>query len=78
MERARIRYTGDCICRLPLLTEDEKEEMKNAKVSEELCGKCDKMRISVCDMVCFGTDIEEVIFLSLAMSLDNSLSLVVP
>uniref|UniRef100_A0A9J2Q302 DNA polymerase kappa n=1 Tax=Ascaris lumbricoides TaxID=6252 RepID=A0A9J2Q302_ASCLU len=61
VERARIRYTGDCICRLPLLTEDEKEEMKNAKVSEELCGKCGKMRISVCDMVCFGTDIEEIV-----------------
>uniref|UniRef100_A0A915A9B2 DNA polymerase kappa n=2 Tax=Parascaris TaxID=6254 RepID=A0A915A9B2_PARUN len=61
VERTRIRYTGDCICRLPLLTEDEKEEMKNANVSESLCGKCGKTRISVCDMVCFGTDIEEIV-----------------
>ncbi|KHN71579.1 DNA polymerase kappa [Toxocara canis] len=61
VERARIRYSGDCICRLPLLREDEKEKLQEVSSTEEVCRKCGKVRICVHDVVRFGCDVDEIV-----------------
>lgn len=61
-EHERIRYTGDCICRLPLLKESEFEGTLDSIVKkEEICEKCCKVRISVIDKIEFGTSVEEIV-----------------
>lgn len=54
----RIRYKGDCVCRLPLMGEND---IVNADMTsiEEQCKKCGKTRIRVEDSITFGTTVDE-------------------
>lgn len=51
---------GECICRLPLVAENEICDLNDAKITEEVCAKCKKRRKCVHDRVTFGVDIDEV------------------
>ncbi|CAK5077029.1 unnamed protein product [Meloidogyne enterolobii] len=56
----RIRYTGDCICRLPLIP-------SNQNISEDaervviICNRCNKERIAIIDYVVFGTGLDDIV-----------------
>ncbi|CAB3402899.1 unnamed protein product [Caenorhabditis bovis] len=54
----RVRYGGECICRLPLIDESPSE---NLEKSEEICENCKKVRILYKDEVEFGSSREEVV-----------------
>lgn len=59
----RIRYKGDCICRLPLLSPNDPIN-EDHTLAEEKCKKCEKLRIRVEDFVIFGTSVDDVMVLS--------------
>lgn len=60
VEHERVRYMGECVCRLPLVMENEICHMADAKITEELCTKCKKIRKCVRDCITFGVDVDEV------------------
>ncbi|VDK71183.1 unnamed protein product [Litomosoides sigmodontis] len=60
-EHERIRYMGECICRLPLVAENEISDLNDAEITEEICAKCKKRRKCIRDRVTFGVDIDEVV-----------------
>lgn len=51
---------GECICRLPLVAENEICQLDDAEITEEICTKCKKLRKCVRDRITFGVDIDEV------------------
>ncbi|VDN01991.1 unnamed protein product [Thelazia callipaeda] len=61
IEYGRIRYTGECVCRLPLITEDEMDQLVDAEIVEEECLKCEKVRKCVRDRITFGVNVDEVV-----------------
>ncbi|KAH7731505.1 polk-prov protein [Aphelenchoides avenae] len=56
----RIRYSGKCICRLPLVTLSDMPGERATRY-EESCLKCHNIRTVVKDYVTFGPDVEEVV-----------------
>lgn len=60
VEHDRIRYTGICVCRLPLIAENEMSQLVDAEIIEESCTKCGKLRKCVRDRITFGVDVDEV------------------
>ncbi|VBB26917.1 unnamed protein product [Acanthocheilonema viteae] len=60
-EHERIRYMGECICRLPLIEENEICHLDNAEITEEMCTKCKKPSKCVRDRITFGVDVDEVV-----------------
>uniref|UniRef100_A0A1I8ECV4 DNA polymerase kappa n=1 Tax=Wuchereria bancrofti TaxID=6293 RepID=A0A1I8ECV4_WUCBA len=61
VEHERIRYMGECVCRLPLVTENEICHLTKAGITEEICTKCKKLRKCVRDHITFGVDVDEVV-----------------
>ncbi|VDN95078.1 unnamed protein product [Brugia pahangi] len=61
VEHERIRYMGECVCRLPLVAENEIHHLNKAEITEEICTKCKKLRKCVRDHITFGVDIDEVV-----------------
>ncbi|EJD75452.1 CBR-POLK-1 protein [Loa loa] len=60
-EHERIRYMGECVCRLPLITENEMYHLVSAEITEEICTKCKKLRKCVRDRITFGVDVDEIV-----------------
>ncbi|CAJ0575274.1 unnamed protein product, partial [Mesorhabditis spiculigera] len=63
---ARIRYSGDCSCRLPHITVDELEKEMGSKLEAAVhartnCPKCSKERWIVQDQVEFGIGRQEIV-----------------
>lgn len=61
-EHRRIRYSGDCSCRLPydeMLISKNDEEFN--ETSEEICQKCSKTRKIYVDHVKFPNDVHGVV-----------------
>ncbi|MCP9265680.1 DNA polymerase kappa [Dirofilaria immitis] len=61
VEHERFRYMGECICRLPLVAENEINHLVTAEITEEMCTKCNKLRKCVRDRITFGIDIDEIV-----------------
>lgn len=60
VEHERIRYMGECVCRLPLVAENETCHLGDAEITEEMCTKCKKLCKIVRDRITFGVDVDEV------------------
>uniref|UniRef100_A0A8R1TSM8 DNA polymerase kappa n=1 Tax=Onchocerca volvulus TaxID=6282 RepID=A0A8R1TSM8_ONCVO len=60
-EYERIRYMGECVCRLPLVAENEMSDLVDAEITEEMCTKCKKLRKCVRDRITFGVDVDEIV-----------------
>uniref|UniRef100_A0A1I8B057 DNA polymerase kappa n=1 Tax=Meloidogyne hapla TaxID=6305 RepID=A0A1I8B057_MELHA len=56
----RIRYSGDCICRLPLISPKEKIS-DDAERLALICKRCNKERIAIIDYVVFGTGLDDIV-----------------
>uniref|UniRef100_A0AC35TM05 DNA polymerase kappa n=1 Tax=Rhabditophanes sp. KR3021 TaxID=114890 RepID=A0AC35TM05_9BILA len=50
----RIRYKGDCVCRFPLVSENDPIGNTVPSEASEECSKCKKTRIAVSDQLTFG------------------------
>ncbi|VDP11201.1 unnamed protein product [Onchocerca flexuosa] len=61
IEYERIRYMGECVCRLPLIAENEMSHLVDAEITEEICTKCKKLRKCVRDRITFGIDVDEIV-----------------
>uniref|UniRef100_A0A915Q6K7 DNA polymerase kappa n=1 Tax=Setaria digitata TaxID=48799 RepID=A0A915Q6K7_9BILA len=61
VEHERIRYMGECVCRLPLVAKNEINQLANAEITDELCTRCKKLRKCIRDRVTFGMDIDEIV-----------------
>ncbi|KAK0408433.1 hypothetical protein QR680_003955 [Steinernema hermaphroditum] len=57
----RVRYKGDCICRLPLIQDGDTIDEGTCTLTESKCKKCGKLRVSVEDEITFGTSAEDVV-----------------
>ncbi|VDK45627.1 unnamed protein product [Anisakis simplex] len=57
----RVRYSGDCLCRLPRVLDSDKDQLDSATTSEAFCEKCGRKRIRVDDFVCFGTEVDQIV-----------------
>ncbi|GMT19127.1 hypothetical protein PFISCL1PPCAC_10424, partial [Pristionchus fissidentatus] len=57
----RVRYSGDCVCRLPLLGTNDQLPVGPSTQREETCPKCTKIRIIHEDEVEFGVGRSEVV-----------------
>ena len=57
----RIRYTGDCICRLPLIPSNNQNISEDAERVVIICNRCNKERIAIIDYVVFGTGLDDIV-----------------
>lgn len=56
----RIRYGGDCVCRLPLVKDNDHPGVVQSIEREEVCTKCSHSRKIIEDEVEFGIGRAEV------------------
>uniref|UniRef100_A0A915NIS7 DNA polymerase kappa n=1 Tax=Meloidogyne floridensis TaxID=298350 RepID=A0A915NIS7_9BILA len=57
----RIRYTGDCICRLPLISSNNQNISEDAERVVIICNRCNKERIAIIDYIVFGTGLDDIV-----------------
>nr|CAD2185283.1 unnamed protein product [Meloidogyne enterolobii] len=57
----RIRYTGDCICRLPLIPSNNQNISEDAERVVIICNRCNKERIAIIDYIVFGTGLDDIV-----------------
>lgn len=58
---SRKRYKGDCVCRLPLVNDNDEKGICEIQEIKEVCTKCNKERICLLDKIIFGITEAEVV-----------------
>ncbi|CEF59835.1 DNA polymerase kappa [Strongyloides ratti] len=57
----RKRYTGECICILPIISDSDEHGICEVEEIKEICKKCNKERICLIDKISFGISEAEVV-----------------
>ncbi|GMR42201.1 hypothetical protein PMAYCL1PPCAC_12396, partial [Pristionchus mayeri] len=61
VRKRRVRYSGGCVCRLPLMKETDLPAVSQSVQSEESCANCSQTRIVIEDEVEFGVGRAEIV-----------------
>lgn len=61
VRHTRIRYSGECVCRLPLAKESDLPGISPCIHMEETCNKCSRVRVIIEDQVEFGVGRAEIV-----------------
>ncbi|GMS89300.1 hypothetical protein PENTCL1PPCAC_11475 [Pristionchus entomophagus] len=57
----RVRYSGDCVCRLPVMKETDSPGVSQSINTQQSCPKCNQTRIIIEDEVEFGIGRSEIV-----------------